>query len=44
MPPVMNAQAILTSLHFVRAELVIAVDLYQEKIHHKILKEKLNAV
>ena len=35
----MEAQAILTSLHFVRAELVIAVDLYQEKIHHKILKE-----
>ena len=34
MPPVMKAQAILTSLHFVRAELVIAVDLYQEKIHH----------
>ena len=28
----MEAQAILTSLHFIGAELVAAVDLYKEKI------------
>ena len=35
----MKAQAILTSLHFIGAELVAAIDLYKEKIYHMVLKE-----
>ena len=33
-------KAILISLHFIKAGLVVAVDLHREKIHRKILKEK----
>ena len=36
----MEAQAFLTSLHFITAELVVSVDLCQEKVHRKILKRK----
>ena len=38
--PDMETQEVLASLHFIRSELVVAVDLHQEKVHHKILKEK----
>ena len=36
----MESQAILASFHFIKSELVVAVDLHNEKVHHKILKEK----
>ena len=36
----MEIQAILTSLHFIRSELLVAEDLHQEKVQHKILKNK----
>ena len=38
--PDMETQEILTSLNFIRSELVVTVDLHQEKVHNKILKEK----
>ena len=37
--PDMETKAILTSFHFIRS-VVGAVDLLQEKVQHKILKEK----
>ena len=37
----METQEVLASLRFIiRSELAVAVDLHQEKVHLKILKEK----
>ena len=42
--PDMEALEILTSFHFIRAELLVAVDLSQGQLHHKILKEEHNMI
>ena len=40
--PDMEAHPILTSSDFIRAELLVAVNLSQGQLHHKILKEEHN--
>ena len=42
--PDMETQTILTSLHLIGAELLVAVHLFHRKLHHRILKGKHNMI
>ena len=42
--PDMETQTILTSLHFIGAELLVAVHFFQRKLHDRILKGKHNMI